>query len=87
MQSGRDGLFNIVIVSMIWYLLIEKTALVFDSLKCAAKFEVNFGFVSRNEHDFSSRYYYAHENNTQLIDLHWCLEKRFFKKQDFAEQC
>ena len=38
----------------------------FDSLKCAAKLNVAFGFVLKNVEDCSCRYYYAHENNTLM---------------------
>ena len=46
--------------------LLEKLDVVIDSLKCAAKLNVAFSFVLRNVEDRSYRYYFAHENNTQL---------------------
>ena len=47
-------------------LLNDKLDYVFKELKCAAKINLAFGFVLKNVEDGSSRYFYAHENNTVM---------------------
>ena len=43
--------------------VLEKLDAVFDSLKCAAKLNVAFGFVTKNVEDGSCNFYHAHESN------------------------
>ena len=47
-------------------LLNDKLDYVFKVLKCAAKVKLAFRFVLKNVEDGSSRYFYAHENNTVM---------------------
>ena len=64
MESGRHRVFNFVMDTLNAKFLLEKLDVVFDSLKCAAKLTVAFGFVLKNVEDGSCRYYYAHDNFT-----------------------
>ena len=66
----------------------------FNKLKCAAKLNLAFGFISKNIEDGGFRYCYAHENNTllhrsklvctrdDLAEL-----KNFLNKTDVIESC
>ena len=45
-------------------LLNDKLDYIFKELECAAKVNLAFGFVLKNIEDGISRYFYAHENNT-----------------------
>ena len=45
---------------------LEKIDVVFNSLKCAAKLNVAFGFVLKNVENGSCRYDYAQDNFTLL---------------------
>ena len=45
-------------------LLNDKLDYVFKELKCAAKVNLEIGFVPKNIEDGMCRYFYAHENNT-----------------------
>ena len=47
-------------------LLNEKLDYVFKELKCAAKVTIAFGFVLKNIEAGMCRYFYAHENNTNM---------------------
>ena len=47
-------------------LLNDKLDYVFKELKCAAKVNLAFGFVLKNIEGGMCRYFYAHENNTNL---------------------
>ena len=47
-------------------LLNDKLDYVFKQLKCAAKVNLAFGFVLKNFEDGMCRYFYAHENNTNM---------------------
>ena len=48
------------------FLLNEKLDYVFKELKCAAKVTIAFGFVLKNIEAGMCRYFYAHENNTNM---------------------
>ena len=66
----------------------------FMNLKCAAKLNVNFGFILKNIEDGGFRYFYAHENNT-LLDRFKVVCTRddlaklkyFLNKSDAIESC
>ena len=66
----------------------------FNSLKCAAKVNLVFGFVLRNIEDERFRYFYAHENIT-LLDRSKlvCTRddlaklKQFLNKTEVTESC
>ena len=66
MESGRRRVFNFHMSSFDMSLLNDKLDYVFKELKCAAKVNLAFGFVLKNVEDGSSRYFYAHENNTVM---------------------
>ena len=66
----------------------------FNNLKCAAKVNLEFGFVLKNTEDGGFRYFYAHENNTlrdrsKLMCTHDDLSKLkdFLNKTDVIESC
>ena len=65
-ENGRHKVFNFAMSTMDVHRMNEKLDAVFDTLKCAAKLNMAFGFVLKNVEDGSCRYYYAHENNTLL---------------------
>ena len=64
MENGRHRVFNFAISSFDISLLKDKLDNVFKELKCAAKINIEFGFVLKNIEDGICRYFYAHENNT-----------------------
>ena len=64
MENGRHRVFNFAMSSFDISLLNDKLDCVFKELKCAAKFNLAFGFVLKNIEDGMCRYFYAHENNT-----------------------
>ena len=72
----------------------EKLDHFFNILKCAAKFNLAFGFILKNIEDGGFRYFYAHENNT-LLDRSKlvCTQddlaklKDFLNKTDVIESC
>ena len=66
----------------------------FNNLKCAAKVNLAFGFISRKIENGGFRYFYAHQNNALLdrsklvctsYDL--AMLKNFFNKTDGIEFC
>ena len=64
MENGRHRVFNFATSSLNMALLNDKLDYVFKELKCAAKVNLAFGFVLKNNEDGMCRYFYAHENNT-----------------------
>ena len=66
MENGRHRVFNFATSSSDVYLLNDKLDYVFKELKCAAKVNLAFGFVLQNIEDGMCRYFYAHENNTNM---------------------
>ena len=66
MENGRHRVFNFAMSSFDISLLNDKLDYVFKELKCAAKINIEFGFVLKNIEDGMCRYFYAHENNTIL---------------------
>ena len=59
----------------------------FNNLKCAAKVNLDFGFILKNIEDGGFRYFYAHENNT-LLDRSKlvCTYDDFAKLKDFVNK-
>ena len=66
MENWRHRVFNFAMSSFDMILHNDKLDYVFKELKCAAKVNLAFGFVLENVEDGSSRYFYAHENNTVM---------------------
>ena len=66
MENGRHRVFNFAMSSFDISLLNDKLDYVFKELKCAAKINIAFGFVFKNIEDGMCRYFYAHENNTNM---------------------
>ena len=66
MKNGRHRVYDFAMDTLDAKHLLETLNVVFDSLKCAAKLNVVFGFVLKNVADKGCRYYYAHEKNTLL---------------------
>ena len=66
MENGRHRVFNFAMSSFAMFLLNDKLDYVFKELKCAAKINLAFGFVLKNIEDGMCRYFYAHENNTNM---------------------
>ena len=66
LENGRHRVFNFAMSSFDMSLLNDKLDFVFKELKCAAKVDLAFGFVLKNNEDGMCRYFYAHENNTVL---------------------
>ena len=66
MENGRHRVFNFAMSSFDMILLNDKLDYVFKELKCAAKVNFAFGFVLKNVEGGSSRYFYAHEDNTVM---------------------
>ena len=66
MENGRHRSFNFAMSSFDMILLNDKLDYVFKELRSAAKVNLAFEFVLKNVEDGSSRYSYAHENNTVM---------------------
>ena len=68
-ENGKHRVFNFAMSSLDIFLLNDKLDYVFKELKCAAKVNIAFGFVLRNNEDGICRYFYSHENNTFMEQL------------------
>ena len=66
LENRSHRVFNFAMDTVDLNYLLEKLDVVFDSLNCAAKLKVAFGFVLENVEDGSCRYSYAHDNTTLL---------------------
>ena len=66
MENGRHRVFNFAKSSFDITSLNDKLDYIFKELKCAAKVNLAFRFVLKNVENGSSRYSYAHENNTVM---------------------
>ena len=66
MENRRHRVINFAMSSFDMSLLSDKQDYVFKELKCAAKVDLAFGFVLKNNEDGMCRYFYAHENNTDM---------------------
>ena len=66
LEKGRHRVFNFAMSTFDISLINKKLDLVFNGLKCPAKFNLAFGFVLKNVEDGSCRCFYAHENKTLM---------------------
>ena len=67
MENGRHRVFNFAMSSFDISLLNDKLDYVFKELKCAAKFNIEVGFVLKNiERMECADFFYAHQNNTVM---------------------
>ena len=66
MGNGRQTVFIFGIDTLEPKFLLERSVVVFNSVKCAANPKVALGFVLENVGDGSCRFYYAHEKRTLL---------------------
>ena len=65
-QKGRHSVFNFAVNDLTAQVIEEKLDRVLDKLKCVAKLNLALGFILKSIEDGIFRYFYAHENNTQL---------------------
>ena len=63
-ENGRYRSFNFAVSSFDMSLLNDKLDYVFKELRCAAKVNLAFEFVLKNNADGMCIYFYAHESNT-----------------------
>ena len=63
-ENGSHRVYNFAMDTLDPKFLLEKLDVVFDSLKCAGRLNVAFGFVLKNIEGGNCRYYYAHEKIT-----------------------
>ena len=94
LERARHKVFNYAVETLNETIVNEKLDLFINNLKCAAKGNLAFGFILKNMEDGGFRYFYAHENNTQLhrsklVCTHDDLAKLkdFFNKTDVIETC
>ena len=66
LEKGSHRVFNFAMSTFDNSLIDKKLDLVFKGLECAAKVNLAVGYVLKNVADGSCRYFYAHENNTDL---------------------
>ena len=59
LENGRHRIYNFALHSLDSKYLLQKRDVVLDSLNCAAKLNVAFGFVLKDVEDGSCRYYNA----------------------------
>ena len=94
LERTRGKEFNYAVKTFNETVVNETLDLFFNSLKCAAKMNLTFGFFLKIIETGGFRYFYAHENNTLLVwpklvctqdDL--AKSKDFFNKTDVIEPC
>ena len=66
LERARHKVINYAKENLNAEIVDEKLDHFFNKLKCAAKVNLAFGFVSKNNEDGGFRYFYPHENNTLL---------------------
>ena len=66
LENGRHIVVIFAMEILDAHILSQKLDTVFEKLKCAAKWNVAFGFVLKNVEEGTCRYNYAHENNTEM---------------------
>ena len=66
LERERHKLFNYAVETLQETIVNKKIDPFFNNLKCAAKVNMAFGFISKNIKDGGFRYIYAHGYNTQL---------------------
>ena len=94
LERARHKVFNYAVQTLKETIVNEKLDHFFNNLKCAAKVNLAFGFISKNIEAGGFRYFYAHENNTlldrsKLVCTHYDLAKLkdFFNQTDVIESC
>ena len=65
--TGRYSVFNLAMSSFNNSFLNEKSDHVFKPFKCAVKVNTPLGFIPKKLEDGTSRYFYAHKNNTFMV--------------------
>ena len=66
LQKRRHSVFNFVVNNLTAQVIEEKLDRVLDKLKCVVKLNIALVFILKNIEDGKFKYFYAHENNTQL---------------------
>ena len=94
LQRARPKVFNYAVETLNETTVNEILDHFFNSLKCAAKVNLVFGFILINIEDGVFRYFYEHENNTlldrsKIVCTHDYLAKLkdFLNKTDVIESC
>ena len=94
LERARHKVFSYARETRNEIIVNEKLDHFFNTLKCAAKVNLVFGFKLINIEDGGFRYFYAHENNTLLdrskfVCTHDDLAKlkNFFNQTDVIEPC
>ena len=94
LERARHKVFNYAIENLNAKIADEKLDHFFNNLKCAAKVNLDFGFILKNIENGGFRYLYAHENNTlqdrsKLVCTHDDLAKLkdFLNKTDVIKFC
>ena len=87
LERARHKVFNYAIENLNAESVDEKLDHFSNNLKCAAKRNLDFGFILRNIEDGGFKYFYAHENNT-LLDRSKlvCTHDDLAKVKDFLSQ-
>ena len=94
LERARRKVFNYAVETLNETIVNEKLDRFFNNLKCAAKVNLDFGFILKNMEKGGFRYFYAHQNNT-LLDRSKtvCTNddlaklKDFLNKTDVIESC
>ena len=94
LERSRHKVFNYAVEALNETVVKEKLDHFLNHLKCAAKANLAFGFISKNIEDEGFRYFYTHENYTlldqsKLVCTHDDLVKLkdFLNKTDVIESC
>ena len=94
LKKERHQFFNFGMSAFENFLVNERLDDVLRELKCPAKVNLTFGFVSKNFEDRNCRYFYAHENNTVMeksklvctgVDIENLKER--LQKMDIVDVC
>ena len=94
LERARHKVFNYAVETLNKTTVNEKLDHFFNNLKCAAKKNLAFGFISKNIKVGAFRNFYAHENNT-LLDRskvvcthdHLAKLKVFLNQTDVIDAC
>ena len=65
-EKARHKIINYAVKTLNETVVNEKLDHFLNNSKCAAKVNLDFGFILKNMEDAGFRYFYAHENNTLL---------------------
>ena len=93
-QKGRHSVFIFYVNNLTVEIIEEKLDRVLDKLKCKAKLNLVLGFILKNIEDGKFRYFYIHDNNTQIEQSKIVRNKddmaklkEILKKTDVIESC